>query len=199
MHIYIYRTRHINLGTCLSSILGVEPSKRRSYPIKARFIWVSGIGMQLNFLKNSHCPGCATYLRLNQQAYFCEKDVGQSADLFVSDSEKMQGQIPNQKSQKRLVMRKFHRGLGGSPLLWCVLKQIFFRGFIGFMQSFPPVFSRFKKKLRGFAFVDEFKNDCVPRNKHLPIYSRWVMVGLSVRFGEQKLMYVHFGMKEVGG
>ena len=69
-------------------------------------------------------------------------------------------------------------------------------GFIGFMQSFPPIFSPLKK-LRGFAFVDEFKNDCVPRNKHLPIY-RWVMLGLSVRFGEQKFIYVHFGMKELG-
>ena len=36
--IYIYIP-----GTCLSSILGFEPSKRRPFPFKTRFIWVPGI------------------------------------------------------------------------------------------------------------------------------------------------------------
>ena len=40
--------RHINCiytlpGTCLSSILGLQPSKTRSFPIKTRVIWVPGI------------------------------------------------------------------------------------------------------------------------------------------------------------
>ena len=37
-YIYIYIP-----GTCLSSILVVEPSKTRSFPIKTRVIWVPGI------------------------------------------------------------------------------------------------------------------------------------------------------------
>ena len=36
--IYIYTP-----GTCLSSILGFEPSKRRPFPFKTRVIWVPGI------------------------------------------------------------------------------------------------------------------------------------------------------------
>ena len=35
--IYIYIP-----GTCLSSILGFEPSKRRPFPFKTRVIWVPG-------------------------------------------------------------------------------------------------------------------------------------------------------------
>ena len=38
LHIYIYIP-----GTCLSSILGVEPSKRRPFSSKTKVIWVLGI------------------------------------------------------------------------------------------------------------------------------------------------------------
>ena len=38
MYVYIYIP-----GTCLASILVVEPSKTRSFPIKTRVIWVGGI------------------------------------------------------------------------------------------------------------------------------------------------------------
>ena len=32
-------------GTCVPSILGLEPSKRRSFPLKIRVIWVLGMYM----------------------------------------------------------------------------------------------------------------------------------------------------------
>ena len=35
-------------GTCLSSILGFEPSKRRPFPFKTRVIWVPGIYSGIN-------------------------------------------------------------------------------------------------------------------------------------------------------
>ena len=41
-------------GTCLSSILVVEPSKTRSFPIKTRVIWVPGIYIYI--YKYIHLP-----------------------------------------------------------------------------------------------------------------------------------------------
>ena len=38
VYIYIYIPE-----TCLSFVLGVEPSKRRAFPIKTRVMWVPGI------------------------------------------------------------------------------------------------------------------------------------------------------------
>ena len=35
-------------GTCLSSILGLEPSKRRPFPIKTGVIWVPGISIYIH-------------------------------------------------------------------------------------------------------------------------------------------------------
>ena len=42
IHIYIYIYIYIP-GTCLSSILVVEPFKTMSFPIKTRVIWVAGM------------------------------------------------------------------------------------------------------------------------------------------------------------
>ena len=48
--IYIYIGFFFAPGTCLSSISSLGPSKTRSFPIKARVIWVPGIIMPLCFI-----------------------------------------------------------------------------------------------------------------------------------------------------
>ena len=46
--IYIYIYTYLP-GTCLSSILGLQPPKRRPFPIKTGVIWVPGIHMECIF------------------------------------------------------------------------------------------------------------------------------------------------------
>ena len=57
MYIYIYLYIYIHIpGTCLSSILGVEPSKTRPFSSKTRVIWVLGIYMSTHMLSWHNRP-----------------------------------------------------------------------------------------------------------------------------------------------
>ena len=68
IHIYIYNIYIIYIiyyiytpGTCLSSILGFEPSKRRPFPFKTRVIWVPGIYIYIHMkppAKKYSSPNC---------------------------------------------------------------------------------------------------------------------------------------------
>ena len=76
-------------GTCLSSILGFEPSKRRPFPIKTGVIWVPGIyafGIDRGFpfeVYNPPCsPRCSSQLR-DASATALDEDSDDDEEIFV--------------------------------------------------------------------------------------------------------------------
>ena len=53
-------------GTCLSPILGLQPSKTRSFPIKTGVVWVPGMHINI-YLR---LPTCAKFLLFQKKTFF---------------------------------------------------------------------------------------------------------------------------------